>query len=91
MGSSYGFRPGKSAHQALGRVEEMLKEGKVWIVDADLKGYFDTIPQKKMMELVCRRVADSRIINLLEAYLKAGVMKRERGGNRRKKALHKDL
>jgi RNA-directed DNA polymerase len=76
---SYGFRPGKSAHQALGRVEELLKEGKVWIVDADLKSFFDTIPQQKMMNLVRQRVADGRIINLLEAYLKAGVMEKGKG------------
>jgi len=76
---SYGFRPGKSAQQALARVEELLREGKIWIVDADLKSYFDTIPQEKLMEQVRRRVADGRIINLLESYLKAGVMETGKG------------
>lgn len=73
---SYGFRPGKSAQQAIRRVEELLQRGKTWIVDADLKGYFDSIPQDKLIEQVRRRVADGRVINLLEAYLKAGVMEK---------------
>ena len=76
---SYGFRPGKSAQQALARVEELMTRGKTWIVDADLKSYFDTIPQEKLIEQVRRRVVDGRVIELLEAYLKAGVMEAGKG------------
>ena len=47
---SYGFRPGRGAKDALRRVDQLLKAGKVWVVDADLKGYFDSIPQDKLME-----------------------------------------
>jgi RNA-directed DNA polymerase len=76
---SYGFRPGKSAQQALARVEELMTRGKTWIVDADLKSYFDTIPQEKLMGQVRHRVVDGRVIDLLEAYLKAGVMEAGKG------------
>lgn len=71
---SYGFRPGKSAQQALARVETKLREGCTWVVDADLKSYFDTIPHEPLIEAVRRRVADGRVIDLIESYLKAGVM-----------------
>jgi RNA-directed DNA polymerase len=49
---SYGFRPGRGAKDALRRVDQLLTAGKVWVVDADLKGYFDSIPQEKLLELV---------------------------------------
>jgi len=76
---SYGFRPGKSAQQALQRVEALLRGGYSWIVDADMKSYFDSIPQKRLLAKVKRRVADGRIIELLEAYLRAGVMESGKG------------
>ena len=76
---SYGFRPRKSAQQALQRVEELLQRGYSWIVDADLKSYFDTIPQERMLAKVRCRVADGRIIELLEGYLRAGVMESGKG------------
>ena len=47
---SYGFRPGRSAQQALARVEELLKSGKIWIVDADVSRYFDTIPRDRLVK-----------------------------------------
>jgi RNA-directed DNA polymerase len=75
---SYGFRPKRSAQQALQRVEELLKSGYVWMVDADLKSYFDTIPQERLMEALGRRIADGRVLALLWAYLKAGVMETSR-------------
>ena len=71
---SYGFRPGKSAQQALVRVEEKLREGNTWVVDADLKSYFDTIPHEQLIKAVSQRIADGKVINLIESYLKAGVM-----------------
>jgi RNA-directed DNA polymerase len=71
---SYGFRPGRSARDALGRVETLLQSGYTWIVDADLKAYFDTIPHERLMALVRGRIADGKVLRLLEQYLKAGVM-----------------
>ena len=71
---SYGFRPGKSAQGALKRVEELLKRGNCWVVDADLKGYFDNIPQDRLMEQVERRIKDGRVLGLVRQFLQAGVM-----------------
>jgi RNA-directed DNA polymerase len=71
---SYGFRPERSALNALERVETLLRNGYTWIVDADLKAYFDTIPHERLMQLVRGRIADGKVLRLLEQYLKAGVM-----------------
>ena len=71
---SYGFRPNRGAKDALRRVDQLLKADHVWVVDADLKGYFDTIPQEPMMELVAEHVADGRVLELIEKMLKQGVM-----------------
>ena len=76
---SYGFRPGRGAQQALDRVETLLKQGKVWVVDADIKGYFDNIPQEKLMELVEEKIADGRVLELLRDMLHAGVMETCKG------------
>jgi len=77
--ASYGFRPGRSARQAVERVETLLKEGKLWVVDADIKGYFDNIPHDKMMSRVGEKVADSRVLGLIEKFLKQGVMESGKG------------
>jgi RNA-directed DNA polymerase len=71
---SYGFRPGRGCHQALARVEELLNEGYTFVVDADLKSYFDTIPHDRLMDLVSRKVADGRVLALIRAYLKAAIL-----------------
>jgi len=71
---SYGFRPGTGCRKALRAVDTALKEGFVWVVDADLKGYFDTIPHEKLMEMVERQIADSSVLELVRGYLKQGVM-----------------
>jgi RNA-directed DNA polymerase len=71
---SYGFRPGKGTKEALRRVDALLKEGFYWVVDADLKSYFDTIPHRPMMAQVGEKVSDGRIKDLIEAMLKQGVM-----------------
>jgi len=71
---SYGFRPQRGALQALGRVETLLMSGHTWIIDADLKAYFDTIPHERLMEMVGKRIADGKVLGLLEKYLKTGVM-----------------
>jgi len=76
---SYGFRPGKGAKDALRRVDTLLKAGHVWVVDADLKSYFDTIPHDRLLALVKERVADGRVLGLVESFLRAGVLEESKG------------
>jgi RNA-directed DNA polymerase len=76
---SYGFRPGRSAKQALRRVDQLLKTGHHWVVDADLKGYFDSIPQDKMMEAVETQIADGAVLKLIGQMLRQGVMESGKG------------
>ena len=76
---SYGFRPGRGAKDALRRVAQLLQAGKSWIVDADLKGYFDSIPQDKLMTAVAERVADGAVLEQIERSLKQGVMESGKG------------
>jgi RNA-directed DNA polymerase len=78
-GQSYGFRPGRGAKDALRRVDTLLKAGHVWVVDADLKSYFDTIPHDRLLALVRARVADGRVLALVESFLRAGVMEEAKG------------
>ena len=76
---SYGFRPGRGCKGALKRVDALLKRGQVWVVDADLKSYFDTIPHEKLMERVEERIADGGVLTLIRSYLKQGVMEELKG------------
>jgi len=71
---SYGFRPGRSCKDALRRVDALLQDGYVHVVDADLKSYFDTIPHERLMERIRSRVADGRVLQLLESLLAQGVL-----------------
>jgi len=71
---SYGFRPERGTKDALRRVDELLDAGYTFVVDADLKSYFDTIPHAPLMALVARKVADGRVLSLIEAFLKQGVL-----------------
>lgn len=71
---SYGFRPGRGCKDALRRVQTLLDEGHTWIVDADLKSYFDTIPKDRLMCRVEERLADGRVLALLRSYLDQEVM-----------------
>jgi len=70
----YGFRPRRGCKDALYRVDHLLKEGFVYVVDVDLKSYFDTIPHDRLMSLVRERIADSKVLSLIESFLKAGIM-----------------
>ena len=72
---SYGFRPGRGCRDALREVDRLLKEGFTWVVDADLKSYFDTIPHARLMERVEERVSDGRVLDLLRSWLKADILK----------------
>jgi len=76
---SYGFRPGRGAKDALRRVDPLLKAGHHWVVDADLKSYFDTIPHERLLALVKARVADGRVLALVESFLRAGVLEEAKG------------
>jgi RNA-directed DNA polymerase len=76
---SYGFRPRRGTKDALRRVQELLNQAHHWVVDADIKGYFDTIPHAKLMAKVAKKISDGRILELIESYLKAGVMEQCKG------------
>lgn len=76
---SYGFRPGRRAQDAVARVEQLLGEANHWVVDADLKSYFDTIPQDKLMALMEEKISDGRLLRLIKSFLKQGVMDSVKG------------
>ena len=77
---SHGFRPGRSAHDALRIIQQHLKEGKTAVYDADLAGYFDSIPQDKLLACVRMRVVDGSVLGLIRQWLKAPVVEPPRGG-----------
>lgn len=76
---SYGFRPGCGCKDALRRVDDLLQHGYNWVVDADLKSYFDTIPHDRLMDEVERDVVDGKVLALLTAFLTAQVMESGKG------------
>ncbi len=71
---SHGFRPGRNAQGALTEVLTGVQAGEVWVVDADFKGYFDSIPHARLLSRIHRRVTDRRILGLIEQFLQAGIM-----------------
>ena len=71
---SYGFRPGRGGKDALRRVQALLDKGSTWVVDADLKSYFDTIPHVKLMERVREKIADGRVLELIQGYLEQDIL-----------------
>jgi RNA-directed DNA polymerase len=72
--SSYGFRPGHSAHQALCQAREHVAGGRRWVVDLDLEKFFDRVQHDVLMSRVARKVGDKRVLCLIRRYLKAGIM-----------------
>jgi RNA-directed DNA polymerase len=75
---SYGFRPGRGCKDALREVARWLDEGHLWVVDADLKAYFDTIPHDRLMVLFSQRVSDGKVLGLVAAYLRQRVLEEGR-------------
>src|SRR5260370_14679523 len=71
---SYGFRPGRSAHQALAQAQQYIAAGYTWVVDFDLEKFFDRVNHDKLMGQIAKRVEDKRLLKLLLAFLNAGVM-----------------
>jgi RNA-directed DNA polymerase len=80
---AYGYRPKRSAQDAIRKVHELLCAGYTEVVDADLSKYFDTIPHQQLMQSVARRIVDREVLRLLKAWLKAPVEERDEKGNRR--------
>ena len=71
---SYGFRPGKSAHQAVKAAQWAVSEGYKWVVEVDLDAFFDRVNHDMLMSRVARKVNDARLLKLIRAYLEAGIM-----------------
>ncbi|MCC7339822.1 MAG: hypothetical protein IT170_01950 [Bryobacterales bacterium] len=73
-GHSYGFRPGRSAHQAVTKAQQYIAEGYRWVVDLDLEKFFDRANHDKLMAKIAGRIGDKRLLKLIRAFLTAGVM-----------------
>ncbi|MCG2717209.1 MAG: group II intron reverse transcriptase/maturase [Nanoarchaeota archaeon] len=71
---SYGFRPGRGAHEAINEVAQYIKEGYVYVVDADIRGYFDNIPHERLMQLLNTKIADGHILHLINEFLTVGII-----------------
>lgn len=71
---SYGFRPGRGAHQAVGQAQAYIAEGRTWVVDIDLEKFFDRVNHDRLMACLARRITDKRLLKLIRGYLNAGVM-----------------
>lgn len=72
--NSFGFRPGKSAHQAICQAQKYVQEGRDWVVDVDLEKFFDRVNHDILMDRVMKRVKDQRVVSLIRSYLRAGIM-----------------
>ena len=71
---SYGFRPGRSAHQAVAKAQQYIADGYGWVVDLDLEKFFDRVNHDKLMAKLARRISDKRMLKLIRAFLRAGVL-----------------
>lgn len=83
LDSSFGFRPGKNAHQAIDAIRQSLNAGCQEVYDADLKGYFDTIPHDNLLKAVERRIADRSVVSLIRKWLEAPVVETDDQGRRK--------
>lgn len=80
--SSYGFRPGRSAHQAVAKAQSFIQEGFKWVVDLDLEKFFDRVTHDILMGRVAKRISDQRLLKLIRGYLETGVMEHGLVGTR---------
>ena len=81
--NAYGYRPKRSAQEAIQRVHKLLCTGYADVVDADLSKYFDTIPHSELMQCVARRIVDRDMLRLIKMWLKVPVEERDENGNPR--------
>jgi len=81
--TSYGFRPKKSAHDAVDKIAESLYQGYTHVIDADLSKYFDSIPHAKLLAVVAERIVDGAILHLIKQWLKAPVIEEDKDGTKR--------
>ena len=88
--NSYGFRPKRNAHQAVGDVKAHLLQGKMDVIDADISKYFDTIPHDKLMRLVAKRIVDKNILRLIKMWLEAPVVEEREDGKKEYKGNDKE-
>lgn len=81
--NSYGFRPKKSAHDAVDEIAEALHQGYTQVIDADLSKYFDSIPHAKLLAVVAERIVDGAILHLVKLWLKAPVIEEDKDGTKK--------
>jgi group II intron reverse transcriptase/maturase len=87
--NSYGFRPKRSAHQAVEDVRNHLLGGKTEVIDADISKYFDTIPHDRLLQLVAKRIVDKQILKLIKMWLKAPMVEEREDGKKEYKRSDK--
>ena len=86
----YAYRPGKSAHDAVRHVHSLLNTGHTEVIDADLSGYFDSIPHGDLMKSVARRVSDKQMLHLIKLWLVAPVEETDERGRKHRTTRNKD-
>jgi len=86
----YGYRPGRSAHDAIRQIRGWLNRGFCEVVDADLSGYFDTIPHQELMKSVARRIRDGELLRLIRKWLEMPVEETDQKGQKQRTTVNKD-